>query len=57
MRIMPQMPQESSRRRSYGVQPLSYKHAFAALRNKRAEIAGKFATLHKEIGRQQKDLA
>src|SRR6185369_11976702 len=37
--------------------PLSNKYAFAALRDKRAEIAGKIAALHKEIGKLQKDLA
>lgn len=37
--------------------PLSNKYVFAALRNKRAEIAGNVAALHKEIGRLQRDLA
>ncbi len=37
--------------------PLSNKYAFAALRDKRAEIAGRVAALHKEIGRLQRDLA
>jgi hypothetical protein len=37
--------------------PHSNKYAFAALRDKRAEIAGKVAALHKEIGRLQRDLA
>src|SRR6476659_9494356 len=37
--------------------PLSNKYAFAALRDKRAEIAGKVAALHKEIGKLQRDLA
>jgi hypothetical protein len=37
--------------------PLSNKYAFAALRDKRAEIAGRVAALHKEISRLQRDLA
>ena len=37
--------------------PLSNKYAFADLRDKRAEIAGKIAALHKEIGKLQRDLA
>src|SRR5436190_13405494 len=36
---------------------LSNKYAFAALRYKRAEIAGKVAAFHKEIGKLHKDLA
>src|SRR4051795_149393 len=36
---------------------LSNKYAFAALRDKRAEIAGKIAALHKELAKLQRDLA
>ena len=36
---------------------MSNKYAFAALRDKRAEIAGKIAALHKEISKLAKDLA
>src|SRR3954453_2575559 len=36
---------------------LSNKYAFAALRDKRAEIAGQIAALHKELAKLQRDLA
>src|SRR5437868_4641019 len=37
--------------------PLSNKYAFAALRNKRAEIAGKISALKKQIARHKIELA
>ena len=37
--------------------PLSNKYAFAALRNKRAEIAGRIAALKKQIARHKTELA
>jgi hypothetical protein len=59
--IMAQTPQELklpvAHMRRYVHTPLSNKYTFAVLRDKRAEIAGKVAALHKEIGRQQCDLA